>query len=58
MIIEIIKNMNFMNDKFSSYNIKNDQFISNSKENDYKNLIKRLKEISETISLLEKKIFS
>ncbi len=50
--------MNFMNDKFSSYNIKNDQFISNSKENDYKNLIKRLKEISETISLLEKKIFS
>ena len=46
----MIKNM-------SSNNIENDELYLNKEENDYKNLFTRLKEIKQTISLLEKKIF-
>jgi len=44
-----------MNKEFSSKKIENDEFIMNSDEGDYNNLITRLKEISETIVLLKKK---
>ena len=44
-----------MYEKISSNNIKNDDYSMNNKENDYKNLITRLKEITVTITLLEKK---
>ncbi len=43
-----------MNKEFSTTNIENDDFLLNTKESDYKNLIIRLKEISVRISLLEK----
>ena len=43
-----------MNENFTSNNIKNDEFSLNTKECDYKNLITRLKKISEKIALLEK----
>ena len=46
-----------MNEKFTSNNIKNDEVILNPDENDYKNLIIKLKEISSTIALLETTIF-
>ena len=46
-----------MNEKFTSNNIKNDEVILNADENDYKNLITKLKEISSTIALLETTIF-
>ncbi len=46
-----------MNKNNNSNNFENDDFILNTKESDYKNLIIRLKDISETIALLEKKIF-
>ncbi len=46
-----------MNQKFTSNNIKNDEVVLNADENDYKNLIIKLKEISSTISLLETKMF-
>ena len=36
---------------------ENDEFILNTEEGDYKNLMMRLKDISKTIALLEKKIF-
>ena len=39
-----------------SNNSKNDDFSLNSEDFDYKNLITRLKKISENISLLEKTI--
>ena len=44
-----------MNEKFTSENIKDDDFNMNNDDFDYKNLINRLQEISATISLLEKK---
>ena len=44
-----------MNEKFTSNNFEYDEFTLNSEENDYKNLITRLKEISKTIALVEKK---
>ncbi len=44
-----------MNQKFTSNNNDNDEFSLNTEENDYKNLIKRLKEISSKITLLEKR---
>ena len=44
-----------MYEKISPNNIKNDDYSMNNKENDYKNLITRLKEINVTIALLEKK---
>ena len=43
-----------MHEKLSKNNISNEEFTLNSKERDYKDLITRLKEISSTISLLEK----
>ena len=44
-----------MNNKLSTNNIPNEDFTINSEENDYNDLITKLKEISSTISLLEKK---
>ena len=44
-----------MNQKFTSNNNDNDEFSLNTEENDYNNLIKRLKEISSKITLLEKR---
>ena len=44
-----------MNEKFISNNFEDDEFTLNYEENDYKNLINRLKEISKNIALLEKK---
>ena len=46
-----------MNEKFTSNNIENDQLTQDTEESDYQNLVTRLKEISSTIELLEKKIF-
>ena len=46
-----------MNEKFTSNNIENDQLTQDTEESDYKNLVTRLKKISSTIELLEKKIF-
>ena len=43
-----------MNKDFSTTNIEDDDFLPNTKESDYKNLIIRLKEIGVRISLLEK----
>ena len=43
-----------MSENLNSTNIQNDEFDKNIQENDYKNLITRLKEISITIALLEK----
>tara|TARA_B000000557_G_C20506272_1_gene330158 strand:+ start:390 stop:539 length:150 start_codon:yes stop_codon:yes gene_type:complete len=44
-----------MNEEFTPYDVENDEFILNTESVDYKNLMIRLKDISETISLLEKK---
>ena len=53
-------NISLMNENFTSNNsknnIKNDEFSLNTEESDYKNLITRLKKISDKISLLEKTI--
>tara|TARA_B100000524_G_C23473907_1_gene307178 strand:+ start:320 stop:463 length:144 start_codon:yes stop_codon:yes gene_type:complete len=46
-----------MDEKFTSNNIQNDKAPLNSADTDYKNLIIRLKDISERIALLEKTIF-
>ena len=46
-----------MSENFTSNEIQNDEFYQNKEERDYKNLITRLKEIKNTISLLEKTIF-
>ena len=43
-----------MNDKLISNNTENDEFVLNTEEIDYKNLISKLKDISATIILLEK----
>ena len=45
-----------MNDEFISNNYK-DQYVLETDEIDYKNLIIRLKEIKKTIALIEKTIF-
>ena len=45
-----------MNENFTSINSKNDNYTLNNEDCDYKNLITRLKKISENISLLGKKI--
>ena len=42
-----------MNENFTSKDIQNYQFTMNKEDSDYKNLILRLKEISEIITLLE-----
>ena len=46
-----------MNEEFTPLNNENDEFSLNNEDSDYKNLITRLKDISETIVLLEKTIF-
>ena len=51
------KNINFMNQKYTSNDIQNDEISHDTQEIDYQNLITRLKEISTTITLLEKTIF-
>ena len=43
-----------MNEKLSTSNIPIEEFNFNNEEGDYNDLITRLKEISSTISLLEK----
>jgi len=44
-----------MDEEFTPYNLESDEFILNTEEDDYKNLMIRLKDITKTISLLEKK---
>ena len=44
-----------MNEKFTSNNFENDELTQNIEESDYKNLVNRLREISSTIALLEKR---
>ena len=44
-----------MNEEFTPNDLENDEFILNTEEGDYKNLMMRLKDISKTITLLEKK---
>jgi len=46
-----------MNQNFTSENMENDESNFNTMDSDYKSLMIRLKEISETINLLEKKDF-
>ena len=46
-----------MSENLNSNNIENDDFNLNREDDDYTNLITRLKEISKTILLLEKSIF-
>ena len=43
-----------MNEEFAPQNLESDEFILNTEEGDYKNLMIRLKNISKTIALLEK----
>ena len=43
-----------MSENLNSNNIKNDEFNLKTKDNDYKDLITRLKEIKSTIAVLEK----
>ena len=45
-----------MNEKFTTKNLKNDEFNLNTNESDYEKLIIRLKELSKNIALLEKTI--
>ena len=44
-----------MNEELTPYNVENDDFLLNTEEEDYKNLMIKLKNISKSISLLEKK---
>ena len=46
-----------MSEKLNFNNIKNNEFNPNKEDNDYSDLIIRLKEIKKTIALLEKTIF-
>ena len=46
-----------MSGNLNSNNLENDEFIFNNQDSDYKDLIKKLKEIKSTIALLEKTIF-
>ena len=45
-----------MDEKFISNNFNNDEVTRNNKQSEYGNLIIRIKEISKTISLLQKTI--
>ena len=47
-----------MDEKLIENNIENQKFHLNTEEDDYKNLILKLKEINEKIALLRKTIFS
>ena len=44
-----------MNEEFTPNDVENDEFILNTEEGNYKNLMIRLKDISKSISLIEKK---
>ena len=44
-----------MNEKLTSNDFENDELNLNTEESDYKNLVTRLREISSTIALLEKR---
>ena len=44
-----------MNEEFTPIDAESDDFLLNTEDDDYKNLIIRLKDISKSISLLEKK---
>ena len=44
-----------MNEEFTPIDAESDDFLLNTEEDDYKNLIIRLKDISKSISLIEKK---
>ena len=44
-----------MNEEFTPNDVENDEFILNTEEGNYKNLMIRLKDIGKTVSLLEKK---
>ncbi len=46
-----------MSGNLNSNNIEKDEFNVNNEDNDYKDLITKLKEIKSTIALLEKIIF-
>ena len=46
-----------MSENLNSNNIENDEFNLINEDDDYKDLINRLKEIKSTIALLEKTIF-
>ena len=46
-----------MNEELTPNNVDNDDFILNTEDDDYKNLIIKLKDISTNIALLEKIIF-
>ena len=46
-----------MSGNLNSNNIEKDDFNVNTEDNDYKDLIVKLKEIKSTIALLEKTIF-
>ncbi len=48
-------NIGFMDEKFTVKNIENDYLNLTSQESDYQNLLNRLKEIKDSIALLEKK---
>ena len=44
-----------MNEEFTPYNVESDDFLLDTEEDDYKNLMIRLKDMSKSISLLEEK---
>ena len=44
-----------MNEEFTPYNVESDDFLLDTEEDDYKNLMIRLKDISKSIYLLEEK---
>ncbi len=46
-----------MSENLNSNNIENEEFNLNTEDNDYKDLITRLKEIKLNIALLKKTIF-
>ncbi len=55
ILVKEFKKYKFMNEKYPSNNIENDEININNEESDYKNLVTRLREISSTIALLEKR---
>ena len=44
-----------MNEEFTPYNVEKDDSLLDTEEDDYKNLMIRLKDISKSIALIEKK---
>ena len=52
-----IRRISFMSEKLPSNQLDSDDFYLNTEDTDYKNLIIRLKDIGETIALLEKTLF-